>query len=153
MEQYATPQLATQFSSEDLANAVLEQEERRRLILEMNFYQSAAFALHAKIGTLPNSVPQDIAIKGMHEWESFVEDMNNIFSNYGASRITKQRWFTRVPCRVGWGTLLRYEANYNPIQETLTFLEEIKANNPTLRREVNLLMTKTVSSIDNAIGI
>ncbi len=45
MEQYATPQLATQFSSEDLANAVLEQEERRRLILEINFYQRAAFAL------------------------------------------------------------------------------------------------------------
>lgn len=154
MEQYATPQLATQFSSEDLASAVLEQEERSRLILEMYFYQRAAFALHAKIGTLPNAVPRDIARKGMQEWENFVKGMDNILNSYDASKITKPRWFTRVPHLRAWGGgILRYESNYSPIQQALMSLEEIKSKNPSLRQEVNALMSKTVSSIDNAIGI
>ena len=153
LEQYATPQHATQFSSDDLANAVLEQEERRRLILEINFYQRAAFALHAKIGTLPNAVPRDVARKGMREWESFVKGMDNILNNYDANKVTKPRWFTRIPRMLSsWG-MVRYEANYKPVQEALTSLEEIKIKNPSLRREVNALMIKTTSSVDNAIGI
>jgi len=154
MEQYAsTPQLATQFSSEALDNAVLEQEERRRLILEFNFYQRAAFALHAKIGTVPNAVPPDVAENAMQTWESFVKGMDNILNSYDASKITKPRWFTRAPRMfLSWGEF-RYEGNYGPIREALMSLEEIKSKNPSLRREVNLLMTKTVSSIDNAIGI
>jgi len=154
IEQYATPQLAAQFSPEDLANAVLEQEERRRLILEFNFYQRAAFALHAKIGTLPNAVPPDVARKGMLEWKSFVKDMDDILNSYDASKVAKPRWFTRLPRIVDRGWVdSRYEGDYGPIRETLTFLEEVKSKNPSLRRDVNLLMRKTVSSIDNAIGI
>lgn len=153
MEQYATPQLATQFSSEDLANAVLEQEEKRRLILEVNFYQRAAFALHAKIGGLPNMVPQDVAMKGMKEWNVFVKTMKDILDSYGANDITRPRWFTRIPRMLpSWGAF-RHEGDYKPIQEALTSLEEIKSKNPSLRREVNSLMIKTTSSIDNAIGI
>lgn len=157
MEQYATPELATQVSSEDLANAVLEQGERKRLILEMNFYQRAAFALHAKKGTLPNAVPPDVARKGMRVWKNFVKDMDNILSYYDASNVTKQRWFTRSPRFRPWGGLkyefMRHEASYIPIQEALMSLEEVKSKNPSLRQEVNLLMTKTVSSVDNAIGV
>lgn len=153
MEQYATPQLATQFSSDDLANAVLEQEERRRLILEINFYQRAAFALNAKIGRLPNAVPPDVARKGMQEWKVFVKTMKDILDSYGASNITKPRWFTRIPRMLpSWGEF-RQEGEYGPIQEVLTSLEEIKSENPSLRQEVNALMIKTTSSIDNAIGI
>lgn len=153
MEQYTTPNLAVKFSSDALDNAVLEQEERRRLILEANFYQRAAFALHAKIGRVPNAVPQDVARKGMQEWKVFVKSIRDILNSYGANEITKPRWFTRVPRQLpSWGEF-RYEGNYKPIQEALTSLEEIKSNNPSLRREVNSLMRKTVSSIDNAIGI
>lgn len=152
MEQYATPQLAAQFSPEDLANAVLEQEERRRLILEINFYQRAAFGLHAKIGTLPNAVPPDVARKGMQEWEGFVKTMRDILNNYDAIDITKPRWFTRIS-RMPPSSGGRHEGDYAPIREALMSLEEIKSKNPSLRQEVNALMTKTVSSIDNAIGI
>lgn len=153
IEQYATPQLAMQFSSEALGNAVLEQEERRRLILEVNFYQRAAFGLHAKIGGLPNIVPPDVARKGMEAWEDFIRTMRNILKTYGGSEVTKPRWFTRIPRMLpSWGAF-RYEGNYKPIQEALTSLEEIKSKNPSLRAEVNALMIKTASSVDNAIGI
>lgn len=152
MEQYATPQLATQFSSEDLANAVLEQEERRRLNLEIDFYQRSAFGLHAKNGTLPNAVPPDVAREGMREWEVFLKTFKDIINSHGASNITKPRWFTRIPRRLpGWGES-RHEADYDPIQEALTSLEEIKWNNPSLKSEVKELMVKTTLSIDKAIG-
>jgi len=154
IERYAsTPQLVTQFPLETLDNAVLEQEERRRLILDINFYQRGAFALHAKIGTLPDVVPPDIARKARETWEDFVKNMKSILNSYGGGDIVKPRWFTRIPRPLpSWG-LIRYEASYKRIQEALTSLEEIKSKNPSLRQEVNLLMAKTVSSIDNAIGI
>lgn len=154
MEQHAsTPALVTQFSSEALDNAVLEQEERRRLILDINFYQRTAFALHTKIGTVPNIVPPDVSKKGRETWEDFVKDMRNIVNSYGGGNIVKPRWFTRIPRFLpNWG-MIRYEANYKPVQEALLSLEEIKSKNPSLKQEVNALMRKTVSSIDDAIGI
>lgn len=154
MEQYgSTPELTAQFSAKALDNAVLEQEERRRLILDINFYQRSAFALHAKTGTVPDIVPPDVAKVGRETWGDFVKDMRNILSSYGGGDIVKPRWFTRIPRLLpSWG-LVRYETNYKPVQEALISLEEIKSKNPSLRREVNLLMNKTVSAIDNAIGI
>lgn len=89
----------------------------------------------------------------MQEWKVFVKTMKDILDNYGASNITKPRWFTRIPRQIpSWGEY-RHEANYGLIQEALTSLEEIKSKNPSLKQEVNALMSKTVSSIDEAIGI
>ena len=153
MEQYATPQLATQFASDDLANAVSEQEERRRLILEVSFYQRAAFALHAKIGRLPDMVPPDVSRKARETWRDFVKSMKNILNAYNRGDIAKPRWFTRIPRKLHGRGELRYEANYKSVQQALMSLEEIKSKNPSLRQEVNALMSKTVSCIDNAIGI
>lgn len=154
MEKYAaTPQLVAQFSSDALNNAVLEQEERERLILEINFYQRAAFALHAKTDTLPYVVPPVVAKKAREIWEDFVKNMNGILSSYGGDDIVKPRWFTRVPRPLPTWFGMRREANYKPIQEALMFLEEIKSKNPSLRREVNALMIKTGQSIDDVIGI
>lgn len=118
-------------------------------------YQRAAFALHAKIGTLPNEVPPSVAGKGIKAWGEFVKEMRDILNKYKGERVAKPRWFYRIPHRLnGWvGLGLRYEANYGPIQEALTSLEEIRIKNPSIRQEVNRLMRETVVSVDAAIGI
>lgn len=154
LDQYSAKEL-NKLSVDTLAAARYEQIEQERFLQEGRFYQRAALALHAKLGTAPGVIPIELKKSLAQRWEDFKKKMDNLLQEYDISGIAKVRWFYANPRIVpGWlehGR--RYEAEWEPIKLELMHLEETRSDNPWVLREVGHLMNQVTNLVDQDIGL
>ena len=148
-----TPEEKSKYSVNTLANARVEQEERDRLITEAKAYQRLALALHAKKGTAPEAIPEQIKMDLAFNWEQFKQGMDVLLGEYEIKGPAKATWFNEKPQDlVGWPKL-RYEAEWSPIQKELIVLEQSRSRHPELQSRVRHILDKSVDIIDRTIGL
>lgn len=138
-----------------LVNARNEQEERERLTVEGKAYQRLALALHAKEGTAPDSIPEDIKQSLANYWQDFIARMNMLLGEYAIKRVIQVPWFNKEPQKLkGWEVYgLRHEAEWQPIQKELILLEQARGQYPELRQQVRHFLIQITNAIDREIGL
>lgn len=142
-------------SVDRLTAARADQLEEERLRLESRFYQRAAFALHAAIGTAPRSIPKDIRFTAADTWNDFEEQMKNLLVEYTNGEIGNAVWFLDKPRAIkGWERYGgRQEAEWPPIQQELIRLEEKRKHHPGIILKVRQLLIQTTETIDQILGL
>lgn len=130
-----------------------EQEERNRLVLEAKAYQRLALALHAQTGTAPKKIPQDIQSQLSGEWMQFQKRLDDLLIYYDIKGVATIPWFRQKPMLLyGWPGE-RYEEHWQPIQQELIRVNEVKESHPEIRTHVTRLLSETTDRIDEIIGI
>lgn len=138
---------------ETLSSARNEQAERERLTLEAKAYQRLALALHARAGTAPKRIPEEVRSPLADHWVKFEETMTSILGEYGLRAAADVTWFNAEPrplAHLAYGP--RHEADWQPIKETLLQLEGARPYYPELRNSVVHLLKGVTDSIDRTIG-
>lgn len=140
-------------SSDELARARAEQEQRNRLLIEARAYQRLALALHCAVGTSPEAIPKQTRVKLGQWWDEFEKKMELLLTEYGILGAAEVQWFREEPVEVSGREEKRQEADWPPVQQQLIVLEEVKAKNPELRGKVTKILTDIADQIDQEIGL
>lgn len=126
--------------------------EPARLALEARAWQRLALALHAEVGTAPTGIPQDTRNRLAREWQTFESRMDHLMREFGIENASQVPWF-KENLSDQFGFKNRYEAEWEPIQQTLFQLEEVRWQYPAIQEQAVDILRDATSRIDQVIGL
>ncbi len=129
-----------------------EQMVREHIKGSAAFYQRAALALHAHEDTIPEGLPDNIKEDLKRIWIDYEVEMRRLLNSYDLQGAVDIEWFLKQPRQL-WGFRKRHEADWSPIQQELIGLEDARWKQPEIREKTTMLMRRTVSQADYAIGL
>jgi len=135
----------------------LEQMERDRLFIEARAYQRLALALHAKLGTAPAAIPEEIRDRLTARWGNFKRKMDGLLGEVELARLVGVPWFLDAPRPLSGIGDDRHEAPWQPIKEELLKANELLEKDPLLangiRATITALLKTAADDIDQDIGL
>lgn len=141
-------------SNPDTLGNAANQFEDERMLMEARFYQRAALALHAFLGTAPRVIPKDMRQALAEQWLGFEERMRSSLEEFEIESAADVPWFLDNAREVTDWPGKRHEADYEPIQRELVHLEVVRKARPLdVRERATQIMTETAHAIDRIIGL
>ncbi|GEM_PF-3803064 len=129
------------------------QSEHKRVLLEARAYQRLALALHAHLGTAPAEIPQEIRDQLSAKWVKFRGRMEGLLINSGARGVIDVPWFYEEGRKVhGWPEK-RFEGDWPAIRSELEKLEDVRKENPQLRKIARKILQNFTEAIDEDLGL
>lgn len=131
----------------------IEELERKRIALELKAYQRLALALHSQQGTAPYAIPRGMRSQLALSWDNFERKIDLLLREYNIHLVAEVSWILNSARKVKGFAQPRLEADWPPIQDALTQLEEVRQQYPELRHEVAVLLRNASERIDEIIGL
>jgi len=126
--------------------------EPARLALEARAWQRLALSFHAEVGTAPNGIPQETRNRLAREWQTFESRMDFLMKEFGIESVSQVSWF-RDESSDQFGFNSRYEADWEPIQQRLFQLEEVRWQYPAIQEQAIDILRDSTNRIDQVIGL
>lgn len=141
-------------TGDDEKSTIVNHAEDYRLLNEARFMQRAALCLHAKAGTAPKSLGKEKSEALTLIWDKHVKGMQKLLLSLGVESFDTTRWFIEEPRDVeGWPTK-RYEAEFEPIADSLNEIDAKRKGNETdIMAVMSTAMRNLVVSVDEVIGL
>ncbi len=137
----------------ELPGSPEQKAEDERLLLEERSYQRLALTLHCKLGSAPSHIPEDMKEGLAARWDFFQGRMDRLLQEYGLKDISQTRWINEVPRNLSGFPGHRYEADWSPIQQDLTRLEDTRWHHTEMREQANFILKEETDLIDRIIGL
>jgi hypothetical protein len=135
------------------ASVLMNQSEMLRIEAEARFYQRMALALHCAIGTKIKKVPPELSEELTEIWDGFQEGSQKMLRAIGATSLIDTPWFLPKARKLkGWQTR-RFEADFQPIQESLKQLDERKLAHPEIQEIAGRAIREFSNKVDEALGL
>jgi hypothetical protein len=142
-----------EYEDPQMAELERELEEKERIKKEMMFVQRAAFAMHAKNGTLPSFVKKNKGVidQGPLAWNDLDNKMRILLKEYNIE-IGKAEWISEKKNNKH-SKGLPDKKDAIKVGEEMNRLEEAKINNPSLKIMTSALMEGMINRVDFLLGI
>lgn len=139
----------------EATQVAIERAERERLLLEARAYQRLALVHHSTCLHQPPYSEMSLPLikKLQRRWHYFVGSMETLLKEFGVGDVSRVTWFEAQVREWNSTWKYRHEANWEPIRESLTRLEDVRWQNPGLIRSVYLLLQEVTDNIDEDIGL